>query len=315
MVWSRSKLINNTKSTMQQLASVLLFGAALHCGDVAHSFSPAMSSRAVSTSQPQQQMSRLFSMPDDPYPSDYDKDDLESTERAVSVDMDEDDAAIRDELKRELILLASVTNRGMCASTEEQNLVIDLVTQLEALNPTADPALNSQGDWELCYSSVQSFRSSPFFLAIRAFLGDDNKATAENAFDIHDRATTASRVGKVRQIIDKDNNELVSEYELSVGLMPGLPVKVKGCVVTSADLTTIAPETWEMKVRGTKVNGSNVPFLDQYLDDNAVEIPIGEAYQAISGSVPTATLKTFYVDEGMRITRDIDENFFVFTRA
>lgn len=255
-------------------------------------------------------------MPDDPYPSDYDADDLESPEKTVSVDMVEDDAAIRDELKRELVLLASVTNRGMCASTEEENLVVDLVTQLEALNPTADPALNSQGDWELCYSSTQSFRSSPFFLAIRAFLGEENKAVADNAFTIHDIATTASRVGKVRQIVGEDNRELVSEYELSVGLMPGVPVRVKGTVVTSADLTAIAPETWEMEVRGTKVKGSNVPFLDQYLDDSDIEIPVGEAYKAISGgSVPNAVLKTFYVDEGMRITRDIDDNFFVFTRA
>ena len=252
---------------------------------------------------------------DDPYPSDYDADDLTNTERPVVVDMDEDDAAIRDELKRELVLLASVTNRGTCASAEEENLVVDLVTQLEALNPTADPALNSQGDWELCYSSTQSFRSSPFFLAIRAFLGDDNKPVADNLFTIHDRATTASRVGKVRQIIDKENTELVSEYDLSVGLLPGLPVRVKGTVVTSSDLTAIAPETWEMKVRGTKVNGSNVPFLDQYLDDNAVEIPVGDVYQSLSGSIPTAVLKTYYVDEGMRITRDSDDNIFVFTRA
>jgi len=304
---------------MQELTSALLFGLAINGGyvQVAHSFSPSSSSRrAISTSShTQQHTSRLFSMPDDPYPSDYDADDLESTEKTVSVDMDEDDAAIRDELKRELILLASVTNRGMCASTEEENLVIDVVTQLEALNPTADPALNSQGDWELCYSSTQSFRSSPFFLAIRAFLGDDNEAMADNLFTIHDRATTASRVGKVRQIIDKNNQELVSEYDLSVGLIPGLPVRVKGCVVTTAELTATAPETWEMKVRGTKVNGSNVPFLDQYLDDNAVEVPVGEVYQAMSGSVPTAVLKTYYVDEGMRITRDIDDNFFVFTRA
>lgn len=71
-------------------------------------------------------------MPDDDYPSDYDADDLESSKaRTVSVDMDEEDALIRDELKRELILLASVTNRGMCASTEEKNLLVDLVTQLE----------------------------------------------------------------------------------------------------------------------------------------------------------------------------------------
>lgn len=231
--------------------------------------------------------------------------------------IDEADAGIRDELKRELILLASVTNRGTCASTEEENLVVDLVTQLEALNPTADPALNSQGDWELCYSSTQSFRSSPFFLAIRSFLGNDDngKQMADNVFTIHDRATTASRVGKVRQIIDKDNKELISEYDLSVGLLPGLPVRVKGTVVTSSDLSCTAPETWEMTVRGTKVNGSNVPFLDSYLDDNAVELPVGDAYQAISGSIPTAVLKTYYVDEGMRITRDIDDNFYVFTRA
>ena len=69
-------------------------------------------------------------------------------------------------------------DRGTCASTEENNLVVDLVAQLEALNPTADPASNCQGDWELCYSSTQSFRSSPFFLAIRAILGGDNKAMA-----------------------------------------------------------------------------------------------------------------------------------------
>lgn len=77
------------------------------------------------------QPTRIFSMPDDDYPSDYDADDLQSSDKTVAVDNDEDDAAIRDELKRELILLASVTNRGMCASTEERNLVVDLVTQLE----------------------------------------------------------------------------------------------------------------------------------------------------------------------------------------
>lgn len=138
---------------------------------------------------------------------------------------------------------------------------------------------------------------------------------AENAFDIHDRATTASRVGKVRQIIDEGNSELVSEYELSVGLMPGLPIRVKGTVVTSAELRVIAPETWELKVKGTRVKGSNVPFFDQFLDDNAVELPVGDFYQTVSGGVPIAVLKTFYVDEALRITRDVDDNFFVFTRA
>jgi len=138
---------------------------------------------------------------------------------------------------------------------------------------------------------------------------------AENAFDIHDKATAASRVGKVRQIIDEDNRELVSEYELSVGLMPGLPFVVKGTVVTNAELKVIAPETWELRVKGTKVKGSNVPFFDQYLDDNSVELPVGDLYQSLNGEVPVAVLKTFYVDEAVRISRDCDDNFYVFTRV
>jgi hypothetical protein len=146
-------------------------------------------------------------------------------------------------------------------------------------------------------------------------MGEDNKAMADTAFAIHDRATTASRVGKVRQIINKDNSVLISEYDLSVGVLPGMPFRVKGTVVTTAELTAIPPETWELTVRGTKINGSNVPLVDVFLDDNAVEIPVGEAYKAISGSVPTAVLKTFYVDEAMRISRDMDDNFFVFIRA
>mmetsp|Transcript_7528 Transcript_7528/g.15464 ORF Transcript_7528/g.15464 Transcript_7528/m.15464 type:complete len:99 (-) Transcript_7528:104-400(-) len=98
-------------------------------------------------------------------------------------------------------------------------------------------------------------------------------------------------------------------------MMPGMPVRIKGIVVTTADLTPVAPETWELEVRGTKVMGSNVPFLDSFLDDNAVELPVGEIYKTLSGSVPVSVLKTYYVDEGMRITRDVDDNIYVFTRA
>ena len=108
---------------MKLLTSLLLSLAT--CGVEVSSFSPA----PMATAAQHRQLTHIFSMPDDPYPSDYDADDLESTEKTVSVDMDESDAVIRDELKRELILLASVTNRGMCSTTEESNLVVDLVTQ------------------------------------------------------------------------------------------------------------------------------------------------------------------------------------------
>lgn len=107
---------------MMLSTSIVLFLATF--GGEVSSFSPA----ALATAQ-HRQPTHILSMPDDPYPSDYDADDLESTEKTVSVDMDENDSIIRDELKRELILLSSVTNRGSCATTEESNLVVDLVTQ------------------------------------------------------------------------------------------------------------------------------------------------------------------------------------------
>jgi hypothetical protein len=63
-------------------------------------------------------------------PSDYDTQDLSPTDKTVSVTYDDDDEAIRDALKRELLLLSSVTNRGEYTSSEERDIVIDIVTQL-----------------------------------------------------------------------------------------------------------------------------------------------------------------------------------------
>jgi len=154
---------------------------------------------------------------DDDVPSDYDTDDLQPTEQQVFVDTDSEDAIIRDQLKRELLLLASVTKRGEFATNEEKDIIIDLVTQLEALNPSADPASQCTGDWDLVLTSTQAFRSSPFFQSIRALFSDDNKDISENAFDLHNRATAVGRIGRVRQSID--SSTLVSEVDLEVRLI------------------------------------------------------------------------------------------------
>eukprot|EP00985_Skeletonema_marinoi_P020280 scaffold11992_cov73-Skeletonema_marinoi.AAC.1 len=81
---------------MMLSTSLLLFLAT--CGVEVSSFSSAPMLATGAAAQ-HRQMTHIFSMPDDPYPSDYDADDLESTEKTVSVDMDENDAIIRDELK------------------------------------------------------------------------------------------------------------------------------------------------------------------------------------------------------------------------
>lgn len=247
---------------------------------------------------------------DESGPSDYD--DV-MDDKHLEVDKKEEDAQIRDALKRELLLLSSVSNRGEYCSTDEQNMLIDLVAQLEALNPTEDPAHGQDGEWDLCLSSTQFFRSSPFFQSIRAAVGDANQATVETAFDIHDRATTSGRVGRVRQIVSKD--QLTSELELEVGMMPGLPIRVKGTVVTTASLKATGSDAFETQIQGTTVKSSNVPFFDQWLDDSKFELPVSDVYSTVTGSVPVVPNKIFYLDEGMRITRDQDDNFFVYTRA
>ena len=243
-------------------------------------------------------------------PSDYDE---VMDEKSLEVDKKEEDAVIRDALKRELLLLSSVSNRGEYCSTDEQNMLIDLVAQLEALNPTEDPAHNQDGEWDLCLSSTQFFRSSPFWQSIRTAVGDGNKATVDTAFDIHDRATTSGRTGRVRQIVSPD--KLVSEVELEVGILPGFPVRVKGTVVTTAALKATSADSFETQIEGTTVKSSNVPFVDQLLEDSKLELPVSSMYSTISGSVPVVPNKIFYLDEGMRIIRDQDDNFFVYTRA
>ena len=258
----------------------------------------------------------IFAFYDEQSPSDYDTEQVAlSSEKRLVVDKREEDALIRDALKRELLLLSSVTNRGEYASADEQNMLIDLVAQLEALNPTPDPAsLNSQcGDWDLCLASTQFFRSSPFFQSLRAAAGDSNQSMMQNAFDIHDRATTSGRVGRVRQTISPD--ELTSSVDLEVGLIPGLPIKVKGTVVTTASIVATGPESFELQIQKTSVTGSNIPLFNQWLDDLKLEVPMSDIFTTLAGSVPSVPNKIFYLDEGMRITRDQDDNFFVFTRS
>ena len=300
---------------------------------------PARGSETIGSNARTSVILREYS--DDSGPSDYDTSEVLPEQKEVMVDDKEEDALIRDALKRELLLLASVTNRGEYASSDERDILIDLVSQLEALNPTAQPASNCEGDWDLCLSSTQFFRSSPFFQAIRIAMGDPQMA--ENGFDLHDRATSMSRMGRVRQSIRE--KQLVSEVDLEVGLMPGIPVKVKGTVVTSAKLAVVSDQKWELQVQNTKVKGSNIPIFNQILEDNLqIELPVGDFYSTLQGSVPiipmtvrsclvgrrryfvcralhqltpfpSLLLQTLYVDESMRITRDIDDNFFVFTRA
>jgi len=275
---------------------------------------PTLTSHSLSSRSHPSSRSRIvrYDYADDGSPSDYDTSDLPPATREVAVDEREEDVAIRDDLKRELLLLASVTDRGAYCSKEEKDIVIDLVAQLEALNPTKDPASNCRGEWDLGYASTQLFRSSPFFQSIRVAAGAENKEVTENGFALHAQATSGSRVGRVRQIVTSEN--LISEVDLEVGMLPGIPISLQGTVVSTAALNVVSDKRWELRIETTKVKGSNIPLLNTFLDDLQMELPVGNFYSSLQGGVPVIPLTTFYVDDTLRITRDVDENFFVFIR-
>lgn len=262
--------------------SVLTPTIQIHGFSPSHCFStrgPTCSSRVV-----------LFDYATDSSPSDYDTGDLPPDVKEVTVDEKEEDEVIRDALKRELLLIASVTDRGAYATRDEQDIVIDLVAQLEALNPTVEPAGHCEGDWDLCYSSTQFFRSSPFFQSIRIAVGEENKGLAENGFDLHEQATIASRVGRVRQTITA--NKMISEVDLQVGMLPGIPLSMAtGTVVTSASLDVTGPSQWELAVETTKVKGSNVPLISMFTDELQFELPVGSFYSTLQGKVPLIPMK------------------------
>ena len=97
-------------------------------------------------------------------------------------------------------------------------------------------------------------------------------------------------------------------------MLPGLPFSIQGTVVSTASLDVVSDKRWELRIQNTRVKGSNIPLFDQFVDNLQMELPVGDFYNTVQGTTPVIPMTTFYVDDTLRITRDVDENFFVFIR-
>eukprot|EP00903_Cladosiphon_okamuranus_P008675 g8314.t1 len=241
------------------------------------------------------------------FPSDVGDSAGSSTLPVVLAD---DNPELRETMKREILSIAATSNRGQVATQEEKDSAMDLIFQLEALNPTPDATnVNTIGGaWELVYTDTQPFRCSPFFMALGEVFGEE-KGQAETLFSLHRAATSNGEIGRVRQTISEAM--LVSEIDLKVGLLPGLPMALKGTVVSKARLNPTSSDSFSVAVESTSVTNNNIlSFLD-----NAVEVPVERVYSNIQGSVPESKLSTFYLDDDMRISRMSNDHVFVFVRA
>jgi PAP_fibrillin len=218
-------------------------------------------------------------------------------------------------LKTDLLRIAAVTNRGESASSRQRESALDLITQLESMNPTSsdkgDGAEYSvQGSWDLVFTDAQLFESSPFFMTLRELFDDTEKA--EQAFKLHRAATNTAEIGLVQQEIT--STQLVSRVNLRNGLIPGIPFSLLGEIISTADLSIIDSYTMKLSMRETSVKKSNIPFGIGSLIALA-SVPVGDLLKSSKGDVPECSLSTFYLDSDFRVTRNKDDRVFVYLRS
>eukprot|EP00871_Galdieria_phlegrea_P002450 jgi/Galph1/3205/GphlegSOOS_G1852.1 len=199
------------------------------------------------------------------------------------------DAAKRYNLKINLYQLCASTDRGQTSRPEQRSEVEDLAAQLEALNPNPNPldGTKANGIWELIYSSVPFYKTSPFLLAA---------------------ATPFLRVGQWRQTISVVYGELVNEVDVEA--FPGL----MGTVVQFARVTPVGGERLEIAIEKTSLKGRSIADkLD--LGGIHVDIPLGDILRRVQGSTSEIFLDTFYLDDELRISRTRGGRLLIFSRV
>jgi hypothetical protein len=256
------------------------------------------------------------------------QDDLEVTPARGMTEVEVDEAV--DAKKTELLTLGVATARGEAASEAEKIDARRAVEFLETQRPVYEISDACLGTWELVMTNTQLFRSSPFFMAGRAVCKDGEEADRYNWFcDMHRAALAISNIQRVRQVVSP--TKIVSEFEVSAGAVPfvgeyfnvkysgGLPFSITGAIVSTADIESTDGPAWRLFMDTVEVKGSNIPGLRQVLD-SGVKLEsraLGELLEEnVDGySNPKPEFRVTYVDDNLRISRDQDDNWFVYART
>jgi len=94
-------------------------------------------------------------------------------------------AGTRNELKTKILDLAKETNRGLTATPDQKQEMLELFEKLEKLNPTKGPLASPKvnGDWSLDYSTSDSIIGKGGFPRVGPIVQkiDTNNLAAENS--------------------------------------------------------------------------------------------------------------------------------------
>jgi hypothetical protein len=176
---------------------------------------------------------------------------------------------------------------------------------LEALSPIKTPTETPriEGMWVLLYTDGPLLLTSPFFLS-RCSLCDNTRELVKFKTSLSNlqKSSILKGIGTVREIVTE--RSLVSEIELCS----------EATIVTKATIqSTLSGTAWEVSASSTELRGSNVSvdLVRRLLDiKTGASVPGGDL---VPGTA--ATLRTTYLDDSIRVSRDTSGTAFVFKKV
>ena len=238
-----------------------------------------------------------------------------------------------DEVKKKIYQIAAITDRGQRLNPfvspmyqDKLKEMEDLIQDLEKHNSEISEEKLS-GEWELIYSTVELFRSSPFFLAIEKALNNEFKSNL--FFKLHQLQVGSfglSTIGRIVQNIDFDKKEFISTFDTIIFGLTTIPIlgwfkllpTFGGRVITIADDLILENNVLKMNLKKTKVskvNGLNkIPIFSKFLMERWY--PVKEVWEKLpwNKEIPSCEVSVIYLDEEIRIMKDLYGAIFIYVR-
>ena len=238
-----------------------------------------------------------------------------------------------DEIKKKILQISAVTDRGQRLNKliapvyqEKSREMDDLIESLKVYSSEISEQSLS-GEWELIYSNVELFRSSPFFLAIEEAINDKLKSNL--FFKLHQFQVGSfgiSTIGRISQEIDFDKKEFISTFDTTIFGLTTIPVlgwfkllpTFGGRVITLSDNLVLKDNFLKMDLQKTKVSkveGLNkIPLFSNLLMDRWY--PVKEVWDKLpwNKESPNCLVSVIFIDEEMRIVKDKLGSLFVYIR-
>ena len=240
----------------------------------------------------------------------------------------------KEKLKQEIYKLSALTDRGQRLNKlispiyqEKSNEINKLIINLKEYSEPISEDIVS-GEWELIYSNVELFRSSPFFLAIENAL--NNKFKSDLFFKLHQLQVSSfglSTIGKISQTIDFQKKEFLSTFDTIIFGLTTIPIigwfklfpTFGGSVTTLADELVLLDNKLTMSLQKTKVTevvGLNkIPFFSPFLMNKWY--PVKDVWRKLPWNKvnPNCEVSIIFIDKDLRIMNDIYGSIFIYIRS